>query len=399
MIEHDGIPSWETDKVLADPGEKVEDQGLNILCPNLDVAGILKCVFSQKTITMAAGVIDPRYHGLELSEEFGMGILPTTTVVLEDGDWSRWKLDWLGLRHNSRQELDDKDEEDGDGNGVNQEFFVDVYWIARKEQDLIDQIIHGKLAGQRPSMQFELSPRSFGGRIDLLMIESSMREKQWLLSRIGLIVDCDDDVMDDSESQMRQPVLDHENMIEINIDFKIEPDLIVLLNMFREICDEKGFKEQLESALERIEDIKSQGRTRELIWKSGKVRDGAEHSWVLCAAKIFVGSVRGLEKRMEEQRIQDKEDKGLPEKEAEQWSRTEEQRIAESSSTALKINKNNKKKDSKNNKKKKKKKKKKENNNNIKEQLQPTILRADRCELYPSGDQRGPVTQKSPETE
>ncbi|KAI8453153.1 hypothetical protein BY996DRAFT_8501895 [Phakopsora pachyrhizi] len=41
-------------------------------------------------------------------------------------------------RHNSKQELDDKDEEggDGDGDGINEEFFVDVYRIARKEQGL-----------------------------------------------------------------------------------------------------------------------------------------------------------------------------------------------------------------------------------------------------------------------
>ncbi|CAH7690902.1 hypothetical protein PPACK8108_LOCUS26370 [Phakopsora pachyrhizi] len=53
-------------------------------------------------------------------------------------------------RHNSKQELDDKDEEGGDGDGdvINEEFFVDVYRIARKEQGLVDQLIYGKRAGQ-----------------------------------------------------------------------------------------------------------------------------------------------------------------------------------------------------------------------------------------------------------
>uniref|UniRef100_A0A0S1MIU1 AAA protein C-terminal winged helix domain-containing protein n=1 Tax=Phakopsora pachyrhizi TaxID=170000 RepID=A0A0S1MIU1_PHAPC len=146
------------------------------------------------------------------------------------------------------------------------------------------------------------------------------REKQWLLSRIGLIVDCDDDVMDEqkwssssfllmqalveqaeeqsksdetasSESnyprgvpywQARQIMtradflsqLDHENMIAIDIDFNVRPNSIVLLNVIREICDDEGFKERLESVLERIGDIESLGRTRELIWKSGKDGDG-----------------------------------------------------------------------------------------------------------------------------
>ncbi|KAI8448456.1 hypothetical protein BY996DRAFT_6511028 [Phakopsora pachyrhizi] len=71
-----------------------------------------------------------------------------------------------------------------------------------------------------------------------------------------------------------------------------------------------------------------------------------------------VGVWPKMDKRTEEQRIQDKEDIGLQEKEAEKGSRTEEQRIVD-----LKINNNNnnkkkinKRKDSKNNKKKKKKK-------------------------------------------
>ncbi|KAI8445227.1 hypothetical protein BY996DRAFT_8478917, partial [Phakopsora pachyrhizi] len=184
-------------------------------------------------------------------------------------------------RHNSKQELHDKDKEDGDG--INKEFFVDVYWIARKEQDLIDQIIHGKLAGQMmipTAFCYNYNKRQ-DVKVDKALEENQsvddrevkevwymVGEKQWLLSRIGLIVDCDDDVMDEqkwltmqriSESQMRRPVLDHENMIAIDIDFKVRPDLIVILNVFREIYYEKGFKEQLESVLGRIGDIESLG--------------------------------------------------------------------------------------------------------------------------------------------
>ncbi|KAA1075085.1 hypothetical protein PGT21_028444 [Puccinia graminis f. sp. tritici] len=142
------------------------------------------------------------------------------------------------------------------------------------------------------------------------------REKQWLLSRIGLIVDCDDDVMDEQkwasasfllmqalvknadETAASQPdsvnhshypkgipysvarqvmtrtdflsQLDHENMISIDTDYHIKPNSIVLLNVIRELCNEPDFQERLDSVLERIGDIESLGRTRELLWKSGK---------------------------------------------------------------------------------------------------------------------------------
>ncbi|PLW53926.1 hypothetical protein PCANC_03728, partial [Puccinia coronata f. sp. avenae] len=142
------------------------------------------------------------------------------------------------------------------------------------------------------------------------------REKQWLLSRIGLIVDCDDDVMDEQKwssssfllmqalvknadeaaasepdsvnqsnypkgipySEARQVMtrtdflsqLDHENMIAIDTDYHIKPNSIVMLNVIRELCNEPDFQERLDSVLQRISDIESLGRTRELLWKSGK---------------------------------------------------------------------------------------------------------------------------------
>ncbi|POV95723.1 hypothetical protein PSTT_16092 [Puccinia striiformis] len=141
------------------------------------------------------------------------------------------------------------------------------------------------------------------------------REKQWLLSQIGLIVDCDDDVMDEQKwasasfllmqalvknadepaasrpnshhshrpkgipyAVARQIMtrtdfiskLDHENMIAIDINYRIKPNSTVILNVIRELCNEPDFQERLDSVLERISDIESLGRTRELLWKSGK---------------------------------------------------------------------------------------------------------------------------------
>ncbi|EGG04445.1 uncharacterized protein MELLADRAFT_117080 [Melampsora larici-populina 98AG31] len=145
------------------------------------------------------------------------------------------------------------------------------------------------------------------------------REKQWLLSRIGLIVDCDDDVMDEQKwssssfllmqslakqaeeehesgsdtdgstfqkgllySEARQIMtradfldqLDHENMIAIDIDYRVRPNSVVMLNVIKEICNEPDFDEKLESVMERISAIESLGRTRELTWKTGKNGDG-----------------------------------------------------------------------------------------------------------------------------
>ncbi|MBW0487969.1 hypothetical protein O181_027684 [Austropuccinia psidii MF-1] len=144
-------------------------------------------------------------------------------------------------------------------------------------------------------------------------------EKQWLLSRIGLIVDCDDDVMDEQKwssasfllmqalveqaeeevksneradelsmpkgipfSEARQVMtrtdflsqLDHENMISIDLDYHVRPNSMALLNVIKEICHQPDFQDRLDKVLERIGDIESLGRTRELTWKSGKDGDG-----------------------------------------------------------------------------------------------------------------------------
>jgi hypothetical protein len=48
----------------------------------------------------------------------------------------------------------------------------------------------------------------------------------------------------------------------------IKPNSIVLLNVIRELCNEPDFQERLDSVLERIGDIESLGRMRELVWKS-----------------------------------------------------------------------------------------------------------------------------------
>ncbi|KAI9465660.1 hypothetical protein BJY52DRAFT_1113241, partial [Lactarius psammicola] len=147
-------------------------------------------------------------------------------------------------------------------------------------------------------------------------------EKGWLLSRIGLIEDCDDDVMDEQkwsscswlllrefvkmrQEQERQrddalaasednslpdlPLpsipyasficykcrqimtradfleeLDSANIISIDINHDVRPDSMLILQAAREVVEEEGFDDLLDSVRARIDEIESLHRTREL---------------------------------------------------------------------------------------------------------------------------------------
>jgi len=141
------------------------------------------------------------------------------------------------------------------------------------------------------------------------------KEKGWLLSQIGLIDDCDDDVMDEQKwsscswlllkefvkiyeerektgdavdgkhepfflpsipyGQARQIMtrtdfiddLDRLNIISIDVEHNIRPDSMLILQAAREVTDEEGFDDLLESVRNRIDDIESLHRTRELTFK------------------------------------------------------------------------------------------------------------------------------------
>ncbi|KAE8382570.1 hypothetical protein BDV26DRAFT_277937 [Aspergillus bertholletiae] len=67
---------------------------------------------------------------------------------------------------------------------------------------------------------------------------------------------------------------DHENIFTIDSRAMVRADSVPMQNAFREICSWDGFDEHLEGTLERISDIESLGRTRELtikdLWNQGK---------------------------------------------------------------------------------------------------------------------------------
>jgi hypothetical protein len=67
---------------------------------------------------------------------------------------------------------------------------------------------------------------------------------------------------------------DHDNLFTIDSDAMVRADSVPMQNAFREVCSEPGFDKHLEATLERIGDIESLGRTRELtikdLWNGGK---------------------------------------------------------------------------------------------------------------------------------
>lgn len=69
---------------------------------------------------------------------------------------------------------------------------------------------------------------------------------------------------------------DHENIFTIDSRAMVRADSVPMQQAFREICATEGFDKHLEDTLERIGDIESLGRTRELtikdLWNQGKYR-------------------------------------------------------------------------------------------------------------------------------
>jgi hypothetical protein len=158
---------------------------------------------------------------------------------------------------------------------------------------------------------------------DMIQTAESLREreKSWVLSQIGLIPDCDDDVMDEQkwsscswlllrefvkqrielEKKRDEAIeagastkewaelplpripywkcrqimtrtdfiegLDHLNIISIDINHDVRPDSMIVLQAAREVVEEEGFDEILDGVRDRIDEIESLHRTRELTFK------------------------------------------------------------------------------------------------------------------------------------
>jgi hypothetical protein len=60
---------------------------------------------------------------------------------------------------------------------------------------------------------------------------------------------------------------DHINLFTITSDAFVRADSVPMQRAFREICGEEDFEKHLEATLQRISDIESLGRTREIVAK------------------------------------------------------------------------------------------------------------------------------------
>jgi hypothetical protein len=69
---------------------------------------------------------------------------------------------------------------------------------------------------------------------------------------------------------------DHDNLFTINSDGWVRADSVPMMRAIRDVCSQPGFDKFLEDTLERIGDIESLGRTREItlkdLWDGGKYK-------------------------------------------------------------------------------------------------------------------------------
>ncbi|PIL33451.1 hypothetical protein GSI_04074 [Ganoderma sinense ZZ0214-1] len=212
---------------------------------------------------------------------------------------------------------------------------VSVYDLSRK--DSLTAAMRMRKNANRP----RASPETFeevvdlvGGRLTYMgrvtkaadMVKHARHllavEKAWLLSQIGLIPDCDDDVMDEQKwsscswlllrefvKRRREDVervkeeiergeakpedldelplprisyyearqimtradfmdeLDRKNIIAIDINHDVTPDSMLILRAAEEVCAEEGFDDLLDGVRDRVDEIESLHRTRELTFK------------------------------------------------------------------------------------------------------------------------------------
>ncbi|KAG8966190.1 hypothetical protein FRC03_012308 [Tulasnella sp. 419] len=221
--------------------------------------------------------------------------------------------------------------------GVNQRQVLSIYDLNPRESLSALRRLRQKMKGHvEEDHILEQALQDIGGRLsymaragrsnDILEAAKNMREneKAWLLSRIGLIPDCDDDVMDEqkvcasswlllqefvkrykaqeeeylrlkeageSPPELTTPTisyyearqimtrpdflefLDTVNIVAIDAHHVVRPDSTLMLRAAREVVEEEGFEELLTNVRERIDEIEGLHRTRELIWKTSEEGD------------------------------------------------------------------------------------------------------------------------------
>jgi len=180
----------------------------------------------------------------------------------------------------------------------------------------MDRIV--ELTGGRMALLGKIAHAKNEADAEHIMERLLRSEKAYLLSRIGLIPDHDDDVMDEQKwsscswllirefVKMRQEEeksraerlengeqlgflhvpaipywrcrqimtrpdfleeLDNDNIISIDVDHNVRLDSALLLCAAREVVEAEGFDEMLDNVRARVDEIESLHRTRELSFK------------------------------------------------------------------------------------------------------------------------------------
>lgn len=68
--------------------------------------------------------------------------------------------------------------------------------------------------------------------------------------------------------------LDHINVIHIDPQGMVRADSVAMQNAFREICTQEGFEEHLKATLNRLDELESLSRTREVSFRDPPTYEG-----------------------------------------------------------------------------------------------------------------------------
>jgi hypothetical protein len=67
---------------------------------------------------------------------------------------------------------------------------------------------------------------------------------------------------------------DHINIVHIDANGMVRADSVPMQNAFRDICRQEGFEEHLKATLNRLDELESLARTREIAMRKPPDRSG-----------------------------------------------------------------------------------------------------------------------------
>jgi hypothetical protein len=79
---------------------------------------------------------------------------------------------------------------------------------------------------------------------------------------------------------------DHINIVHIDANGMVRADSVPMQNAFRDICSQPGFEEHLKKTLDRLDELESLARTREVAMRELPGRSGGLVPEVTYCAKL-----------------------------------------------------------------------------------------------------------------